>query len=236
MLAAGAYRRPPRQRDEVALDLNPERAAQVAAGATFAPTQGLWVTARAYYTDRTRLVIRDAEGELHNSGFGTSKGVELIARLQRGAWTTALSTALLRSRRFDYPRAAERPSEYEQPFRLDAIASWRRGSLVLGARLQLASGLPYTPYPGAIYNSDTDTYEPLYAPPLSARAPFHHEIDLRADYRKRWGDVEIAAFIDLHNAYRNRDAIAYRYSYDYSARTAITALPLFPFAGLRVTL
>jgi hypothetical protein len=103
--------------------------------------------------------------------------------------------------------------------------------------VQLATGLPFTPYPGAVYNSDTDTYEPLYAPPLSARTPFHHQIDLRVDYRLvERGRFMLDMFVDLHNAYRNRDAIAYRYSYDYRERTAISALPLFPFAGLRANL
>jgi hypothetical protein len=236
MVAAGAYRRPPEQPAELGHDLEPERATQLALGATFAPVRGAWLTARTYYIDRTHLVAPDQLGVLHNSGFGTSRGVELIARGTRGAWTGQLGMALSQSTRFDYPRALEHPAPYEQPFRLDALASWKRGGLVLSARLRLASGLPYTPYTGAIYDSDTDTYEPLYVPPLSARTPFHHQIDLRADYRKRWGDVELSAFIDLYNAYRNRDAIGYDYSYDYASRTAITALPLFPFVGLRATL
>ncbi|HEX5060564.1 MAG TPA: TonB-dependent receptor [Kofleriaceae bacterium] len=235
-LAAGAYRRPPTQASELAFDLNPERATHVAVGTTY-NEPGLRINAIAYYIDRTRLVVHDQLGELHNTGFGTSMGVEAIAQLRGDSWFGTLSSALTRSKRFDYERAKERPAEYEQPFRLDAIAgrSWRRW--IFSARLQLASGLPYTPYTGAVYNSDTDTYEPLYVPPLSARTPFHHQVDVRVDYRlvKR-SKLVIDGFIDLHNAYRNRGAIGYQYSYDYSERTPITALPLFPFVGLRAYL
>src|SRR5262249_48390985 len=137
----------------------------------------------------------------------------------------------------DYQRAAERPAPFEQPFRLDAIVgrSWHRW--IFSARLQLASGLPYTPYTGAVYNSDADTYEPLYVPPLTARTPFHHPADLRVDYRLvKSKKLVVDGFLDLHNAYRNRDAIGYQYNYDYSARTPITTLPLFPFVGLRAYL
>ena len=71
---------------------------------------------------------------------------------------------------------------------------------------------------------------------LSARTPFHHQVDVRLDYRFTLGDVPCNVFLDLHNAYGNRDAIAYRYSYDYRQRADITALPVFPFAGLRAYL
>lgn len=233
-LAAGAYRRPPEQLHEVQHDLNPERATHVAAGALFDTRRDLWVNTVAYVIDRRRLVVRDTEGALSNTGFGTSLGLDVGAGYRKGPWLAKLSLALTRSKRFDFRRDAERPSPYEQPFRLDVIGGWHKSRLSLSARLQLASGLPFTPYSGAIYNSDADTYEPLYVPPLSARAPFHHQIDLRVDYRfYRRGRVELGGFVDLHNAYRNRDAIAYRYSFDYRERTAISALPLFPFVGLR---
>ena len=235
-LAAGAYRRPPDQPHEVEHDLNPERATHVATGARYRDSRG-GIDAFAYYIDRSRLVIRDSQGELRNTGLGTSLGIDLHAERREGRWFGAISTALTRSKRFDYLRAAERPSEYEQPFRLDLIGAYYRKSLIVSARVQLASGLPYTPYDGAIYNSDADTWEPLYVPPLSARAPFHHQLDVRVDYRFRpTRRVTIDVFLDLHNAYRNRDPIAYRYSYDYSEHTAITALPVFPFAGLRAYL
>lgn len=236
-LAAGAYRRPPEQPHEVEHDLNPERATHVAAGALYDDREGLSINTVAYYIDRRRLVVRSSEGELTNTGVGTSLGIDLIARYRKDHWFGTFSTALTRSRRTDAPRDREHPADYDQPFRVDVIGGWQRPRLVLSARVQLASGLPFTPYSGAIYDSDTDTYEPLYAPPLSARAPFHHQIDLRVDYRVvSRGRFTLDAFVDLHNAYRNRDAIAYRYSYDYSQRTAISALPLFPFAGLRAYL
>jgi hypothetical protein len=235
-LGAGAYRRPPNQPRELDHDLNPERATHVAAGATYTDPKTR-INAIAYYIDRSRLVICDQLGELRNTGLGTSLGVDVSVHTRQGPWFGAVTTALTRSKRFDFLRAAERPSEYEQPFRLDVLGAYYRKNLIFSARLQLASGLPYTPFDGAIYDSDTDTYEPLYVVPLSARAPFHHQIGMRIDYRWRVTQrIVVDAFLDLHNAYRNRDAIAYRYHYDFSGRTAITALPLFPFAGLRAYL
>jgi hypothetical protein len=236
-LAAGAYRRPPEQVHELEHDLSPERATHVATGALYDNKAGLRINTVAYYIDRRRLVARDTAGELSNGGFGTSVGLDVITLYRKGRWFGLLSTALTSSKRTDYRRGPEHPADYEQPFRLDVAGGWQHGRLALAARLQLASGLPFTPYNGAVYDSDSDTYEPLYVPPLSDRAPFHHQIDLRVDYRALVrGRFTLEVFLDLHNAYRNRDPIAYRYSYDYSERAAITALPLFPFAGLRASL
>ena len=233
-IGGGAYRRPPRQLGEVAdATLHPERATHVVAAARFDDKQHLQISCSAYYIDRTRLIVADELG-LHNTGLGTSLGVELDTAFRDGPWFTRLSTALRTSTRRDFQRDVDRPAPYDQPFRLDLIGGWRARRFAASARLELASGLPYTPYTDAIYNSDTDTWEPLFVKPDSARTPFHHQLDLRVDYRV---DIRrrllLDLFVDLHNAYGNRDAIAYAYSYDYKQRLDITALPIFPFAGVR---
>ncbi len=236
-IAAGAYRRPPEQTAELVQgDLNPERATEVIAGATYDDRRTLRVQAAAYSIDRRRLVAADAAGVLHNTGFGSSVGLELAAAVVRGPWFGLVSATLARSRRFDFERAAEHPAAYEQPFKLEVLGVWRHARWTFAARFSLASGLPYTPYTDSVYDADRDTWEPLYVPPLSARTPLHHQLDVRADYAFRLGRVGLAAFFDLHNAYRNRDAIGYSFSYDYRERTAISALPIFPFAGLRASL
>jgi hypothetical protein len=236
-LSAGAYRRPPRRLAEVLDDsLGPERATHVVATTTFDENRGYRIAATAYYIDRRRLIAPDDAGVIGNSGFGTSLGGELAATAREGSWFARIATALSRSRRTDYLRGRERSAPFEQPFRLDLIGGWTTRRLTLSGRLRLASGLPYTPYDGAIYDSDTDTWTPRYVEPLSARTPFRHQIDLRVDYRFTLATTPVTAFVDLHNAYASETALLYRYSYDYAQRAAVSALPLFPFAGLRAYL
>ena len=241
-LAAGAYRRPPNQLHEVlTTTLNPERATHVVTAAAYdawnRKSGRLHLKSLAYYIDRSRLVVRDQDGAFSNDGRGTALGLELSATLSEGPWLASVTTSLSSSVRQESLHARERPAEYDQPFRANLIGAYHRGAWTFGARLRLASGLPYTPVTGAIYDSETDTFEPLLDRPFSARMPFHHQIDLRVDYR---ADVsrrfKVDVFLDLHNAYANRDAIAYRYSYDFQQRIDITALPIFPFAGLRAYL
>lgn len=233
-IGGGAYRRPPRQLTEVAdATLHPERATHVVAAARYDDRHGLRISTSAYYIDRSRLIVRDETG-LHNTGLGTALGVEVDASFRDHGWFTRVTTALRTSTRRDFQRDVDRPAPYDQPFRLDLIGGWENARLALSARLQLASGLPYTPYTDAVYDSDTDSWVPLYVKPDSARTPFHHQLDLRADYRfSALRRVLLDGFVDLHDAYANRDAIAYTYSYDYHQRLDITALPIFPFVGVR---
>jgi hypothetical protein len=236
-LRAGAYRRPPDQDAELTVrSLHPERATEVEASVGYRDGANRRAQLTAYYIDRTHLVVRDELSELRNTGLGTSTGVELSGSLARGPWSASVTAAALDATRRDFSRAAERPAEYEQPFRIDLLAAWTNRRLRLAARFRIAAGLPYTPYIGAVYDSDRDSFEPLYVPPYSARTPVHHQLDIRCDYRMPVAGVAVDAFVDLHNAYRNEDAIAYRYGYDYRERTPVSALPVFPFAGLRATL
>ena len=239
-LSAGAYRRPPEQLDELlVLDtLHPERTTQLDITLAHRVHDGIDALVSTYYIDRSRLIMRERDGVLRNSGSGTSYGVEgtLIAR--REPWYARVATSLARSVRRDNPRAAERPFEFDQPFRLDALVSWKHDKWQLGARLRIASGLPYTPIVGTVYDSDNDYYEPLFSDRIySERAPLQHRVDLRVDYAfvddKR---ATLAAFIDLHNAYASRSELGYDYRFDYGERLPIYALPIFPFVGVRGTI
>jgi hypothetical protein len=236
-LAAGAFRRPPRRLAEVLDDtLRPERSTHVIATTTFDENRGYRISGTAYHIDRRRLVAPDAAGVVGNTGFGTSTGAELAAAAREGSWFARIAAAVSRSRRTDYPRGRQRAAPYEQPVRLELLGGWTTRSLALSGRLRLASGLPYTPYDGAIYDSDNDTWTPRFVEPLSARTPFRHQLDVRVDYRFALAGTPWAAFVDLHNTYGSDRALLYRYSYDYAQRAAVSALPVFPFAGLRAYL
>src|SRR5207253_5750044 len=58
--AAGLYTRPPEHQLEV-LDasLEAERARQVVAGVALAPAEGVRIDTSAYFTDRTKLLVRE---------------------------------------------------------------------------------------------------------------------------------------------------------------------------------
>jgi hypothetical protein len=234
-LEAGAFRRPSEKRHELPLDLNPERTTQVSAKLTqswFARREGVVATIAGYYVDRTRLVAPDSTGTLGNNGFSTAKGVEMQAFGVRGRWIGMLGMSLSSSMRRDYFRARERPSDFDQPVRLDSFAIYHAKRWSVSARFSLSSGLPYSPIVESTYDSDADSYVPVYGFTNSERLPWMHSLDVRGDIRlgKHW-----TAFAELRNAYAASTALGYQYSYDYKQRLDVT-LPILPYVGLRADL
>jgi hypothetical protein len=234
-LAAGAYRRPPEYQDEF-LDntIHPERATQVIVGVEHGPTHGVKVQASAYYTDRSNLLTRGDDGKYHNTGRGTSFGGELLVIVRRGKWFGWGSYSITRSTRVDRPGAQRRLFDFDQPHDLNLAVEWKGTKWRFGGRFKLTSGLPYTPVLASVYDSDNDTYVPIFDPEVnSARVPMHHQVDIRIDRTWRIGAMKLSAFLDVQNVYLNDTIAAYGYSFDYSERFAIKGIPILPSLGIR---
>jgi outer membrane cobalamin receptor len=232
--SAGAYRRPPEYQSELLQDkLDSERASQEIASVQWQPREGTRVQGSVYYTDRTHLITRDMDGTLGNEGRGTTYGGELIATHRAGPWFAWLSYTYAHSRRVDHPGDEERVFSYDQPHNLNAAASWKHGRWTLGGRFQLYSGLPYTPVTGAVLDNDRNIYVPTYGETNSARAPMHHQLDLRVDYSWKWGPTLMTAFADVQNVYMNKSPISTAYSFDYTQSTSVSSIPILPMIGLR---
>ena len=233
-LSSGAYSRPPEfQTENLYTNLEAERSVQNIFGLQYEPHEGFRVQAQTYYTDRTKLITTNPDGSLGNEGRGTTYGGELLASYRGGPWFGWLSYSYSRSTRVDHPGDPERLFTYDQPHSLNAAGSWRGKHWQLGARFQLYSGLPYTPVTGSVFDSDRNLYIPIYAPPNSARAPIHHQLDVRVDYMWNWGPAQMTAFLDVQNVYMNDSVVTYFYSYDYSQQTAFKSIPIIPSIGLR---
>lgn len=229
-LRAGAYRRPPERADELAASyLHPERTTALEAQFDQKLGEREAIAVTGYYIDRTHLIVRDPYGALTNTAFETAQGVEVVAVSVRGPWNAFLGASWSSARHHDFFRAADRPSDFDQPIRVDALLRYRARSWRVAARFELSSGLPYTPVVESTYDADADRYEPVYGLSNTARMPLHHELSIRADVRL---NRHFSAFLDLHNAYAADTAVGYDYSYDYKQRLDVT-LPILPFVGLR---
>ncbi len=233
-MSVGAFRRPPEFQSEfLAETAKSERSTQSILGLQWEPRDGARVQASAYYTDRTALLRNDEMGQLVNAGRGRTYGGEVLGTYRGGPWFLWLTYTYSRSERVDAPGLPMRLFSFDQPHNLNAALSWKRGRWQLGGRFQLYSGLPYTPVLGGILDSDRNIYTPINDDVNSARAPIHHQLDLRVDYSWKWGGLAATAFLDLQNVYVNESIVTYFYSYDYSQRTAFKSLPLIPSIGIR---
>lgn len=228
-LDAGAYRRPAESGEELEHpELHPERTTRLALTADHAHGE-----LRFYYTDQTRLIVRDAVGNYSNGGNGTTYGAYGILRGHVGKFSTQLALRLEHAERQDGPRAQIRPYEYDQPFRLEARIARELGAWKVGARFQLREGLPSTNVIGAAYDADRDAYLPTFGPLYAERLPWQHQLDVRIDRTWTFKPGRLIVFLDVANVYNHRPALGYVYNFTYSQREPIRALPVWPMLGVR---
>jgi hypothetical protein len=150
-------------------------------------------------------------------GRGRTRGVDLMARLERGRWYGLLSYTYSSTERREslrYATPAWKPYILDQPHNLSAALSARVGWWRVGARFRYVSGGPM-PYEGFM---------------LPERLPDYMDLSVRVErgWRRGWG--EIHAFVDVQNATNKKnieDIIS-----QHTGPKAIVGLPILPFVGL----
>lgn len=168
-----------------------------------------------------------------NDGQGRIYGAEFSAKLHTGDTRGFLAYTISRSERQDR----------DDPYRLFDLDQTHLLSLALtqglgkgwevGARFRLTSGDPTTPIIGAVYDATTGQYVPRFGKVNSERLPLYHQLDLRVEKQWALGELKLAAYLDLINAYNAEHREGTEYSYDYAKSRPITGVPLFPSLGLR---
>ena len=127
-----------------------------------------------------------------------------------------------------------RLADFDQTHVLAAVAGYRRGAWSVGSRGRWATGAPRTPVVGSIYDARADRHAPLFGAVNSARlAPFF-QLDLRAERAFTFRRASLDLYLELLNVTARRNAEELAYSFDYSAREAITGLPFLAVAGARL--
>ena len=85
--------------------------------------------------------------------------------------------------------------------------------------------------------ADVDRHRALNPPRVddgsdTERLPVYHQLDVRVDYRFRWGPWRMSAYLDVINAHFAQNVENWLYQYDYAARTAFPGLPILPALGI----
>jgi hypothetical protein len=134
----------------------------------------------------------------------------------------------------DYPGAAERPFDFDQPHILTLLGTWDigRGWRTSG-RYRVVSGNPTTPAVGAVYDARSDTYVPIYGPVNGARLATFHQLDLRIDKTWTYRSWKLSFYLDVQNVYNRGNQEGTTYSYDYTRSTPLTGLPILPILGVK---
>jgi outer membrane receptor protein involved in Fe transport len=204
------------------------------------------IDVEGFYKDLSRLIVgsdaiierdgRMVPERFNNDGVGRVYGIEIqIKHRPIGPFFGWIAYTLTRSERRDHPGEAWRLFDYDQTHILTVVGSfdlpWRMSA---GLRFRLVSGNPDTPVEGAVFDSDSDLYIPLYGKPNSVRIPLFHQLDLRVDKMWQWKYVAFSVYIDVQNVYNHKNVEEYTYNYNYTKKGYVYGMPIIPSLGLRL--
>jgi TonB family protein len=226
-------------------DLEAERALHYSVGAEYRPLPRLTLDATFFYKDLRHLVSRSdrvvIDGgaarplQFDNDGRGKVYGAELLLRQELGSrFTGWLAYTVSRSLRRDSGASEDRLFDFDQTHILTAVASYAFArTWLVGGRFRLVSGNPRTPIEGAVFNANTDRYEPSYGRPNTQRNQAFHQLDLRIEKRWVYRQWMLNAYLDVQNVYNRRNPEGLTYSYDFRETAVQQGLPVLPILGLR---
>ncbi len=249
--AGGLYFQPP-QPQEIANgfgnpDLKSPRSWHLTFGAdkTWRSDVGdeLSLQGQGFYRLFERLVVQSSKfvdrgrglepERFNNEGFGRSFGLEVLLKWDSKPWSTWVTYTLSRSTRTQ-PDRGEFPFQFDQTHNLNWIVqrdfsrNW-----ILSSRLRYVTGNPNTPVNAGVFDSNNDAYVPIRGAFFSDRLRDFVQWDLRVD--KKWisDDWILWVYLDIQNVTNAQNPEDIRYAYDFSSKTTINGLPLFPLLGVR---
>jgi TonB family protein len=214
-------------------DLVAAHAMHYSAGVEQQLTDRISLGVEGYYKQLDSLVVNGPEG-LANTGVGRIYGAELAGRWMPGGRVSGfLSYSLSRSERND-DGSKWRLFDYDQTHILTAAASVDLGNhWEAGGTFRIVSGNPETPVVASLFDANAGTYQPIYGETNSARSPIFHRLDLRIEKHFTLGGHPMSGYLDLQNAYNQRNSEGTSYSYDYSQRHDTPGLPVIPSFGIK---
>jgi hypothetical protein len=180
---------------------------------------------------------------------GHSYGAELLLRqLDGGTFSGWLAYTYGVSTRVGPDGVRYFPTQ-DRRHNLNLVGSWRAGKYVLGTRLNLASGLPYTPVRGGYlrerYDPTQDRWvadagvpmnQNLPGPRNSRRLPFYDRLDVSVTRSGRIRGALVSPYASIMNVFDSSNPSAYVYAFDsaWLERAAFPNLPFAPTVGVTI--
>jgi TonB family protein len=190
------------------------------------------------------VVVRNGqEVPLHfvSAGTGKAYGAEALLRWDPdGRFFGWIAYSLSRTKR-DHPNSGgqleQEGNAYDQPHNLVAVGTlelpeiWN--GLSTGFRLRYTTGNPYERVRSAVYDADSDEYQPIRTGKYDARMPDFFQLDLRVD--KKWTHRlwTMSTYLEVQNVTLRKNAEFPAYNYDYSKQGWVSGIGFFPAFGVR---
>jgi hypothetical protein len=163
------------------------------------------------------------------SADGWAAGIEITSRYRlRDRFFSWVSLALSHAERDGHPLA------YDQPFAFNLVASWDfKPGWNAGVRYRHASGLPYTPIVGGLYDGDLDRYLPILGETHSTRMANYQKLDLHLERDVVFSTWTLSLYTEAWWVPSSANGLYPVYSYDYSDKTMVVGPAFVPLLGAR---
>lgn len=164
---------------------------------------------------------------------GEALGVELLTRYRirevvfLWGWLAVQRTTL------EERGGVRIPADGDQRVSGGVVLSWDLGRLNLGARYRFASGLPYTPVEGSIYDGGADAWLPIVGRTNAARLPDYHKVDLRAAYTWALRGWTLSVVAEIWYVPPSSAQLYPTWNYDYTEQDFVVGPTLLPLLGVR---
>jgi len=150
-----------------------------------------------------------------NDASGRAYGLELLVnKKMTDKFYGWLALSLSKTERRDDRTGETRPFDFDRPVILNMVGNYQLDDRwLLGFKWTIQSGLLYTPIVD-LRESTTHpgTYVPVYGELNSERLPIYHRLDLRGEYTRPTGFGFWSVFVDVLNAYDQKNIEGYQYS------------------------
>lgn len=226
-------------------DIELEKAMHYSFGAEYRPRKHIKLELTGFYKTLSDLIVntddvREVDGtteplRYNNNGAGRVVGLEVSARheLAKGFFGWVAYT-LSKAERKDDGDTEYRLFDYDQTHILTVIGSYKLPrNWEVSSRFRLVSGNLYTPYVGAVYSSDDDTYLGIRGPTNSDRVGAFNQIDFRIDKKWIYDTWMLNAYLDIQNVANRTNPEGISYNFDFSETEVTSGLPIVPVLGLR---
>jgi TonB-dependent Receptor Plug Domain len=125
------------------------------------------------------------------------------------------------------------PADGDQAVSGGVVVSYDAGGWNFGGRYRYASGLPFTPLEGSLYDAGNDRWIPLPGELNSDRLPAYHKIDVRAEHTWQLRGWSVSLAFEVWYVPKPSTQLYPTWNYDYTEQGWVTGPTLLPLAGAR---
>ena len=221
------------------VDLENEKSTQVVLGLGHYLSNGMRLSAEGYYQRLGNLIVIPdrTTGAATNSGEGYSAGLDLgLVRPLRDRWyaqvTYGYQIAEIDQNLGQGPFASDfnRPHTFNIFFAYELNDSW-----AFAGKWRYASGRPtddYIVHADVFGNPSFLRFSKEITRRNVLRLPAFHTLNVRLDYRRRFGPVSLIAFVDFFNVYNHKN-VNFLQWLEREGENKLSGLEAFPTFGIK---